>query len=516
MAANKANAEEDQAALFDALATTLAERSALPVKRIDTQGAVVFLAGDAAYKVRRSIRLPFLDYSTLEKRRAASEAEVAFNRESAPGIYIGAVPIARQDGALAFGGPGEVVEWATQMRRFDETATLDKFSERGDLPPDLIAKLARAIHAMHERAARRDGEAAIRSLESYLDQNEAAFAARPDLFDPKCAADLNRLSRAALAAQRPLLLSRGAQGYVRRCHGDLHLRNIVEIDGEPVPFDAIEFDEAIATGDILYDLAFAIMDLWERDLRSSANRLLNGYLAASDEENYSGLAALPSFLSLRAAIRAKVEAGNLEHLTGEARERARESSRRYFRFALAFLEPAQPFLVSVGGLSGTGKSALAAVLAPDLGRAPGAVWLRSDVERKHLFGVEETTRLPDAAYSETAGRETYARLTRKAALALKAGHSAIVDAVQSRAPERQAISSLAGELGAAFAGLWLEAPLEARRTRVEHREADASDADARVVVAQRADPLTETGWTALDASGDLSSTLGAARKQLGA
>jgi aminoglycoside phosphotransferase family enzyme/predicted kinase len=514
VAAAAASAEDDQAALFDALAKWLTDRS-LAVKRIDTQGAVVLLAGDAAYKVRRAIRLPFLDYSTLEKRRAACEAEVALNHEAAPGIYLGAVPITRQGDRLTIGGAGEVVEWATQMRRFDENATLDKVAQRGDLSADLVAKLARAIHAMHERAPKRGGEAAIRSLESYLEQNESAFAERPELFDPARAAELNRLSREALAAQRPLLLARGELGYVRRCHGDLHLRNIAAIDGAPVPFDAIEFDDAIATGDVLYDLAFAIMDLWERDLRLPANRLLNGYLSAGDEEHYSGLAALPFFLSLRAAIRAKVEAGNLSHLTGEARGKARAGGQRYFRFALAFLEPAPPRLVAIGGLSGTGKSALASALAPELGRAPGAVWLRSDVERKHLFGIEETTRLPDAAYSEAAKRETYARLSRKAARALKAGHSAIIDAVQARGSERQAISALAAEIATDFAGLWLEAPLDERRARVEHRVGDASDADARVAAAQRADPLIEAGWTKLDASGDLCSTVREARRQLG-
>jgi aminoglycoside phosphotransferase family enzyme/predicted kinase len=509
------NAEDDQAAIFAGLANALGEQTSLAVKRVDTQGAVVLLAGDAAYKIRRAIRLPFLDYSTLEKRRAASEAEVALNRESAPGIYLGAVPITRQEGRLAIGGDGEVLEWATQMRRFDENATLDKLAERGDLSSDLIARLARAIHALHERAPKREGEPAIRSLETYLDQNEAAFAAQPDLFDPARAAELNRLSREALAAQRPLLLSRGERGFVRRCHGDLHLRNIAAIKGEPVPFDAIEFDDSIATGDILYDLAFAIMDLWERDLSAAANRLLNGYLAEGEEENYSGLAALPFFLSLRAAIRAKVEAGNLSHLTGDAHEKARESARRYFQFALTFLQPASSRLVAIGGLSGTGKSALAAALAPELGRAPGVVWLRSDVERKHLFAVEETTRLPDAAYSEAAKRETYARLSRKASRALKAGQCAIVDAVCARASERQAISALASELGVDFAGLWLEAPLETRRGRVDHRAGDVSDADARVVAAQRADPLAEAGWIAIDASGDLDFTLLNARRQLG-
>ena len=320
-----------------------------PVRRIDTQGAVVFLAGANAYKIRRPIRLPFLDYSTLEKRRAACEAEIALNRESAPGVYLAAAPITRQGESFAFGGSGEVVEWASHMRRFDENATLDRLAELGDLNGGLIDDLAKVIHAEHERAPLRPAAPAIRSLDSYLDQNEAAFAGRPDLFAPERAAELTRRARVELAALRPLLLARGDKGFVRRCHGDLHLRNIAVIRGRPVPFDAIEFDEAIATGDLLYDLAFAIMDLWERGLRPEANRLLNGYLAQGDETAFSGLAALPFFLSLRAAIRAKVEAANLSHLHGEALTRTAGAARRYFEFAVRFLEPAPARLVAIGG-----------------------------------------------------------------------------------------------------------------------------------------------------------------------
>ena len=287
------------------------------------------------------------------------------------------------------------------------------------------------------------------------------------------------------------------------------------IEGEPVPFDAIEFDDGIATGDVLYDLAFAVMDLWERGLKAAANGLLNGYLGEGEEAHYSGLAALPFFLSLRAAIRAKVEAANLPHLAGEAQKPARDGARRYFDFALAFLDPAPARLVAIGGLSGSGKSALAGEIAPEIGRAPGAVWLRSDVERKHMFGVEGTTRLPDSAYGPAASRETYARIWRKAALALRAGQSAIVDAVHAHAAERRASAETAAQAGVAFDGLWLEAPLAIRERRAEARAADASDADVRVVAGQRAEPLAEAGWTALDGSGDRTATVKAARGRLG-
>jgi hypothetical protein len=506
--------EGDQSAVFAFLSDPRAYGLAGPVKRIDTQGAAVFLAGDDVYKVKRAIRLPFLDFSTLEKRRAACEAEIEVNRENAPSIYLGVAPITRQGGSLEIGGAGEVVEWATHMRRFDENATLDRIAERGVLTQEFVRKLAQAIHLSHERAPTRGGERATRSLSTYLDQNEAVFAARPDLFDPARAAALAREAREALAAVRPLLIARGEQGYVRRCHGDLHLRNIAVIDGEPVLFDAIEFDADIATGDILYDLAFTLMDLWERDLRPAANLLLASYLSLSDEAQFSALAALPLFMSVRAAIRAKVEAANIAHVSGVEQTRERAAATRYFNFAEAFLRPAPARLIAIGGLSGTGKSALAAALAPEIGRAPGAIPLRSDVERKHLFAVEETTRLADEAYGEAANRETYARLTRKAGLALRAGQSVVIDAVHAHVREREAAARLAADLGVPFVGLWLEAPLALRLRRVGGRASDASDADARVAASQRAAPLVEDGWSALDATGDRAALAAAARARL--
>ncbi len=508
-------AEEDgQAEIFSFLSDPRAHGASEPVERIDTQNAVVFLAGEDAYKVRRAIRLPFLDFSTLEKRRAACEAEIEVNRDNAPQIYLGVVPITRSDEGLAIGGAGVVVEWATHMRRFDENATLDRVAERGELTPDIVRKLAHAIRASHERAPVGDGERATQALATYLDQNDAVFAARPDLFAADVAERLGGKACTALDELRPLLLARGESGCVRRCHGDLHLCNIALIDDEPVLFDAIEFDPDIATGDMLYDLSFTLMDLWERDLLAEANLLLSSYLSLSDEAQFSGLAATPLFMSIRAAIRAKVEAANIEHLSGAEQSRESEAARRYFAFAEYFLEPAPPRLVAVGGLSGAGKSTLAAALAPEIGRAPGAVVLRSDVERKHLFAVEETKRLPEEAYGEWASRETYARLAHKAALALQAGQSVVLDAVHAQPREREAAARLAAEVGVPFTGLWLEAPLAQRLKRVRTRPADASDANARVVATQTAAPLEEDGWSAIDAACDLAEALEAARRRL--
>jgi aminoglycoside phosphotransferase family enzyme/predicted kinase len=482
----------------DPLQTAIFDVFAQGATRIDTQGAVVFLKGDDAIKIRRAIKLAFLDYSTLDLRRRAAEAEIALNRADAPQIYKDAAPIRRTPEGFGFEGEGEIVEWATRMRRFDENATLDRLAARGEIGETTIRALAEAVHEMHARAPVRDAEPAIASLARWIEQNAQSFAAAPDLFYTVAAQDLALRSRAALAAATPLLRARGKVGAVRRCHGDLHLGNVAMIEGRPVPFDAIEFDEAVATGDVLYDLAFPVMDLWERDLRREANLLLNVYLSLSPPETLDALALLPLFLSLRAAIRAKVE-------------RTPKAARRYFDFARAFLDVVPPRLVAVGGLSGTGKSALGAALVPGLGAAPGAVHLRSDVERKHLFGVAETTPLPDAAYSAGAGARTYARLIDKARRALRAGACVLIDATHSHAGERRQAVALAREVGAPFVGLWLEAPLETRLARVAARRDDASDADGRIVRQQHADPLEEPGWRALDASGTLAQTLANAR-----
>ncbi len=311
------------------------------------------------------------------------------------------------------------------------------------------------------------------------------------------------------------MIERGAAGFCRRGHGDLHLRNIAVIDGEPAPFDAIEFDDKVATGDVLYDLAFAVMDLWERQCAAAANALLNGYLSRGPEEHYAGLAALPLFLSVRSAIRAKVEAANRSHLSGDARAGAERAARRYFEFALTFLEPRPARLVAVGGLSGSGKSALARTLAPDLGRAPGAVWLSSDIERKHMLGHEPEEPLPASAYDRETTARVYERVRRRAALALGAGHSALIDATHSTSSARRESAALAGELGAPFLGFWLDAPLRLRKQRVAARRGDASDADVEIAAAQRADPLAEPGWVSLDASGPVDAVADRARAALG-
>ncbi|MEW6436028.1 MAG: AAA family ATPase [Pseudomonadota bacterium] len=481
------------------------------IKRIDTHGAVVFLAGPDAYKVKRAVFFPFMDFSTLEKRRAACENEIRVNRPNAPEIYLETLPIRRAAGELRLGGSiGEIVEWLVHSRRFDDTQTLDKLAAHGGLDVSIAAKLAESVSAAHERAPRRDLDTAQRFYR-WMSDTLDGLAAAP-IFAADEVAALRASFEAAYAGVAQLLQKREAQGKVRLCHGDLHLRNIVLQHDRPVLFDAIEFDDLLATIDILYDLAFLLMDFWQRGLRAHANLLFNRYLwrAPELEQELEGLAALPLFLALRAAIRARVVAA----LSDLAAADHSAEARQFFGAAAGFLQPQKACLVAVGGLSGTGKSTLAAALASGIGHAPGAVHLRSDIERKRLCGAGETENLPQEAYRPDMTARVYARLLHLAEIALHAGQSVIVDAVHAKPEERDATAALARRLGVPFAGLWLEAPVEILVARVEARQNDASDAREAVVRQQAAWSLGALDWTRLDAGQSLGLLVEAAQRAL--
>src|SRR5262245_30276915 len=475
-----------------------------PVKRIDTHAALVFLTGERALKIKRAVRFPFLDFSTLKKRRIACEAEIAVNRAFAPSIYRRVVPITRGlDGRFAVGGKGEPVEWAVEMRRFDESQTLDYLADAGQIGETLADALGLAVAAAHRSAPTVAHAHFTDALAEIISQNEAELAAEPELFSLQALHDLTNATREAFERVEPLLVARERAGLVRRCHGDLHLGNIVLIDGKPVLFDAIEFDDRIATGDVLYDLAFLLMDLIERGLHQAANIAFNRYLADTQRiHDLDALAGLPLFMSTRAAIRAKVTAARLSQ-TGSQAELT-HGPRDYAALARKLLLPGKPRLVAIGGLSGTGKSLLARALAPHFHPLPGAVVLRSDVERKALFRVAETDKRPEAADTAATTAKVYATLAEKARRAVSAGHSVIVDAVFAKHGERAQIAKIAPN---AFEGIFLTAELETRLARVHSRSGDPSDADAIVARKQEKFDLGKIKWPKVDASGTPEETL---------
>jgi uncharacterized protein len=483
------------------------------VQRIDTHAASVFLEGDRALKIKRAVCFPYLDYSTLEKRKAACDEEIKINRPFAPQIYRRVVPITQSnDGSLDVDGDGTPVEFAIEMTRFDERQTFDHLAEAGPLDPDLVDATADAIAASHLTAPRAPAEPWIESIPAFIEGNDRAFRTAA-CFSKSDADDLREASQSAFLGVRRLLEQRATQGFVRRCHGDLHLANIVLIDQKPVLFDAIEFDPTIASIDVLYDLAFPMMDFIRYNRHAAANALLNRYLGKTSKQNLDALAALPLFISLRAAIRVQVLLARLDRSCRDKAE-VMQSARAYFELARQMIHPPAPILVAVGGLSGTGKSVLARDLAPSVLPQPGAVVLRSDVLRKQYFRVNETDRLLESAYRPEITEQIYEILAQRAFRILSQGHSVVVDAVFAHEAERAAIRDAARKLNISFVGLFLEADLATRQSRVGGRERDASDATPEIAGLQEKYEIGAVDWAIINASGTPEETLKQCQTQI--
>jgi hypothetical protein len=492
------------------------------VEVVETHCSLVFLAGDYGCKLKRAVRYAYLDFSTLARRHAACLAELTLNRRTAPQLYLDVRAIRRlPEGGLAWdrgagGEPGEIVDFVVVMRRFASDALLDRVAQAGQLTPALLYALAAHIAAFHDKAEERPdrggaavmGALAHTNLEILRGCGAAGFAP----------AQIDRIGQALgreLARIETILERRRQAGAVRHGHGALHLRNICLLDGQPMLFDCVEFAQDLATVDVLYDLAFLLMDLGLRDRADFANLVLNRYLDLRPEED--GLAAMPLFMALRAIIRAHVTATMAEHGWGAADGIAEAG--RYLDEAEAVLRPCRPRLVAIGGLSGSGKSTLAARLAQHLAPCPGARVLRSDVLRKLRCGREPEAALPAEAYTPDMSALVYRELGERASAALAAGYPVIIDAVALRQEERGEFAALARAAGVPFTGLWLEAPAWAMATRLASRRGDASDASETVLrqqLAQDAGPLVGPGanWLRINAAGTPEETLAAATRAL--
>lgn len=474
----------------------------VPVRRIDTHAASIFLVGESAWKIKRPVQLGYLDFSTPDKRRTALEAELKLNRRTAPGLYKAVHPITRNaDAVLAIAGEGEAVDWILEMRRFPDGALWSDLADRRALDEALLRQLADALVSFHSRAQidwPGNGAERIRRI---IAGNAEAMALYPDILDPQAAVQLSKRLDRLVESNGAMLDARGKAGRIRHVHGDLHLANIATIDGVPTPFDCLEFDTELATTDVLYDLAFLLMDLWQRGLRREANMVFNRYLDHSGEDE-AAVGLLPLFMSVRASIRAHVAAARAK--TGDNTGNAPEEAAHYFHLAERLITEQAPRLIAIGGLSGTGKSTLARSLGAAAGRAPGARILRSDVLRKRLAGVFAETPLPASGYTIEASRAVYMALDGLACAALAAGHGVIADAVFAVPEERDAIEDIASRVGCPFSGLWLELPEGQRIARVEGRIIDASDASPEIVRSQSQSLTSKPeGWATLTSEGSL-------------
>jgi aminoglycoside phosphotransferase family enzyme/predicted kinase len=499
---------EDQCEVIEFLSAPSTHGGAT-VDRIDTHTAVVFLAGRRAYKMKRAVRFDYVDFSTLDRRHRFCEAELRLNRRTAPGLYRSVLPVARGHSGLVLGGEGRVVEWLVEMERFDQARLLDRIATAGGLELDLMLALASAVAVFHVAASRRHDHGGKKGMAWVVEGNAAGFSEFAGAgLDPALSDRVVGATRQELEQQGACLDERRRTGFVRECHGDLHLRNIVLLDGRPTLFDGVEFNDEISCIDVMYDLAFLLMDLGHRRLPRHANVVLNRYLSETDD--VEALRLLPLFLSCRAAVRAKTSAtaANLQE-DGNRRRELQEAAGEYLAMAERLLHSTPPSLVAIGGFSGSGKSTAAMAVAPDVGRVPGAVVVRSDEIRKHMLGRPSLDRLGPEGYAPEVSARVYESLVDRARMVIRQGHSAIVDAVFARPAEREAIERVAREQSVPFVGCWLTAPESVLLDRARQRRGDASDADASVIRQQLARDVGPLRWHRCDASGRREAVAGA-------
>ncbi|HLR78255.1 MAG TPA: AAA family ATPase [Burkholderiaceae bacterium] len=465
----------------------------------ETHTAIVVLAGTNAYKLKRAITLPYLDFSDSERRWRACLRELELNRRTAPDLYLAARRITRAtDGGLELDGDGPAVDSIVHMQRFADSDLLADLALRKQLSAPIMTQLARDLARFHRDAlvsADPGGHARIAAI---LDLNAKSEAGSARILGTDAPLALGRLLRQQLSRHAELLDHRAGAGKVRLCHGDLHLGNICMWKGRAVPFDCLEFNDDMATTDVLYDLAFLLMDLWRYQEYRLANLTMNRYM--DETGDVQGLPLLPFFIALRASIRAQVlatqasMADDNDHAT-----RCTRQARQFLDLAFDVLQDRPATLMAIGGLSGTGKSTLAMNLADAIGPVPGARVLSSDRIRKQLAGVPAETVLPAHSYTPEASRKVYQEQVRRAGLVLATGHAVIADAVFSKIDERQAIEACASRHDVPFAGVWLEANADTLIERVDARVNDPSDATADVVQQQLARDPGPVDWIRISA-----------------
>jgi len=469
------------------------------VRVLETHISWVLLTGEYAYKIKKPVNLGFLDFSSLELRRHYCEEELRLNRRLAPELYLDLAEIRGTPGAPRVGGDGPVLEYAVRMREFPQASLASRALAGGAFGAAEIDALAALVARFHASAPQARTETrygapdavladALQNFEQMLQLARAAP-------DDRALRALRLWTQHEFEARSGVFAARRKQGFVRECHGDLHLGNIVLLDGRPVPFDCIEFNDSLRWIDVMSEAAFLAMDLEDRGRRDLAWRFLNRYLEATGD--YAGLAVLPFYLVYRALVRAKVHLMRSRQSGLRRPERARltRAFEDYLRLAGRLAAPERPALILAHGLSGCGKTTLTQPLVEAL----GAIRVRSDLERKRAHGVapraSSGSGVGSGLYTAVINAATYRRLGELAQEALRAGFPVVVDAAFLKRAERDAFRAIAERLDVPFTILDFHAPLEVLRARITERLAradDASEADLAVLEHQlRArEPLT--------------------------
>ncbi|GAB4169461.1 MAG: AAA family ATPase [Rhodocyclaceae bacterium] len=470
------------------------------VRHIETHISHVLLTGGYAYKIKKPVELGFLDFSTAALRRHFCEEELRLNRRLAPSIYLEVVPIAGSPEAPRVGGAGPPIEYAVKMREFPQEALMDAMAAAGTLAGEHIDALAARLAVFHAEVARAGADSphgTPAAIEAPVRQNFDQMRALGVEGETREALDrIERWSLAEHARLAPLMRRRHDEGYVRECHGDLHLGNIAWVDHRVEIFDCIEFNPELRWIDVFNEAAFLAMDLEFRALPGLAARFLDGYLANTGD--YAGVALARNYEVYRAMVRAKVAAMRAaqQDAAPEVRAAAAADCRAHLAVAGRWMSPGRPALILTHGLAGSGKTTYAQAIVERL----GAIRLRSDVERKRLAGLAPAARTGSALaaglYGEQATRRTYERLARLAGEVLDAGFVTIVDATFLKRRQRELLRDVARGRGVPFRILSPSAPEALLRQRIAARLGageDASEATAEVLDWQirEQEPLAE-------------------------
>ncbi len=470
-----------------------------PVKEfqvLETHISWVILTGDYAYKIKKPMDFGFLDFSSLERRKRFCEEELRLNRRLAANLYLEVLPITGSAAAPELGGHGEAFEYAIRMRQFDQNDLFDVRQENSKLTPDLLTSLARQVADFHDKqppvaAGKPLGtpDAVYAAMQENFDQ------IRPMIDDEALLLQLDNLeqwARTTFERHSSLIAQRYDEGFVRECHGDLHLANITVYENEVTVFDCIEFSEPFRWIDVINDLAFLLMDLESRREPELANLVLNSYLEYRGD--FDALPLLPMYKAYRAMVRAKIALFTMGNpsLTEADKEGLMQRYRDYAQLAEDYSTIPNPYLLATTGLSASGKSVVSSAMAAEL----GLIRLRSDVERKRLFGLgpldQSKSPVGGNLYTEEANQHTYQRLADLAGELLAGGMPVIVDAACLKQAERDMLADVAESRGMPFALIHCEAPLESRREWIRKRAGDASEATEELLEEQETwfEPLT--------------------------
>ncbi len=461
------------------------------IRLIETHISWVILTGEFVYKIKKAVNFGFLDFSTLEKRHFYCQEEVRLNRRFAPGLYLDVVAVRGSVKHPSLHGDGCPIEYAVRMRQFSQRALLSGMASRHGVTPDHIDEIARLVASMHARAAVAGASAQYglprdihhQVMENFVHIRTASMDSnrreRLDQLEHWCERQFQR--------QESVIQSRKTDGFIRECHGDLHLGNLALIDGRITPFDCIEFNPHLRWIDVMSENAFLVMDLQDRGYPELAYRFLNVLLQQTGD--YAGVRILRYYLVYRALVRAKVAVLRLNQAAKSAgtEDAAWTEYESYVQLATSYAGSVTPALIITHGVSGTGKSWVASRLAISL----GAIQVRSDVERKRLFGYRMDAKtgsgVQTGIYTAEAGLQIYARLADLTRYLIEGGFTAIVDAAFLKHNEREQFRLLAGELGAPFVLLNFSADEDTLRKRIRVRQAsgkDPSEAGIEVLEAQ--------------------------------